>query len=233
GTAWSKCDRAPSALRFTSATGSLSRPAIGPIALGSARSASAPSAAERTSGPESASTSIRGGTARGSPKCPSDRAAAARTPAFSSFSRATRARTTVVSWLELAAREPVERLEEEAPLDQAGAPEPQGIAPRQMSQLVRQHAALLLGAELGERQLGHADLGETQGYGTRDGSGHREVNAAPVSGGALQFRERRGERSVAHEPAVGQPADQDQPSRHVIEGRAERDRAPQEHNHQG
>jgi len=50
--------------------------------------------------------------------------------------------------------------------------------------LVRQHAALLLGAEIGERQLGHADLGETERHGTRDGPGHGELHAAPVPGAA-------------------------------------------------
>jgi len=34
-----------------------------------------------------------------------------------------------------------------------------------MGQLVRQHAALLLGAERRERQLGHADLGEPRATG--------------------------------------------------------------------
>src|SRR5205814_5091268 len=87
--------------------------------------------------------------------------------------------------LELAAREPVQGLEEEEPLDQTRAGEPEGIAPRQVRQLVRQHAALLLGAELRERQLGHADLGNAEGDGTRDGPGHREANTAAVSAGAL------------------------------------------------
>src|SRR5207247_10695970 len=54
--------------------------------------------------------------------------------------------------LELAAREPVERLEKEATLDEARACEPQRVAASQMGQLVRQHAALLLGSEI-ERQL--------------------------------------------------------------------------------
>ena len=102
-----------------------------------------------------------------------------------------------------------------------------------MGQLVRQHAALLLGAKVGERQLRHADLGETERHGTRDGPGHGELNSTPVSGGALQLGERRGERSVAHGAAVGQAADQDQPPRDVIERRAERDCGPQEYGEQG
>src|SRR2546426_11388948 len=55
--------------------------------------------------------------------------------------------------LELAAGESVERLEKEATLDEARACEPQRISASQMGQLVRQHAWLLLGAGIRERQL--------------------------------------------------------------------------------
>ena len=88
--------------------------------------------------------------------------------------------------LQLAAREPVERLQEEEALHHLGHAEPEWIAANEVRELVRQHAALLLLAEIGHHRLGQADLPPRQCHGTGEAGRRSEPDIVRVTGGEAE-----------------------------------------------
>src|SRR5262249_20348503 len=75
-------------------------------------------------------------------------------------------------------REAVERLEEEDALEDAREEEPRRVAPREVRELVREDALLLLRVELRERGVGHADLAASERDRACEPLGAREPHAA-------------------------------------------------------
>ena len=130
---------------------------------------------------------------------------------------------------DLAPRDAIERLDPEYPLEDAREAEPERIAPREVRELVREHAALLLLVQLRQRRLRHTDLGYAERDRARDTLGAREARAPSQSRFPREEIQLGEQLPIAYREAVADASHQDQAPRSVSEGEHEPDEPPRQH----